>query len=171
MEDLNNSNLVDLIKEINYQEAYSYDKRVDLFNKYFIPTSMNFFNPIYELAKFIIDRRSYYKSDTSDYQSFNNGTYSCYSHSGAVASSFNKNFNKNHKENKSLVKIYPNGRIGILAYFRKDTVDIEYESKLILMFNTDKTISIKYNTSDIKIPRNLYDLIDEWLVDFGYNKW
>lgn len=49
-------NLESLIKEINYQEEYSYDKRADLFNTYSISTSQNFFNPIYELTKFICDR-------------------------------------------------------------------------------------------------------------------
>jgi hypothetical protein len=159
------NSLVALIKEIDYQETYSYEKRVDLFNKYCIPTHLKFFNPIYELAKFILDRRSYYKSEHSDYESFGKGSYSCYSHSGNVMSSFNKDFSEKKSET---VKVSINGNITIYGYDRNTSKHLP-----VLRFNTSKTIAILYNhfSNGINIPRNLYDLIDEWLVDFGYNKW
>ena len=46
--------LKELIIDIDYQKHYSYDKRIDLFNKYQISPSSKFFVPIWELAQFII---------------------------------------------------------------------------------------------------------------------
>ena len=50
----NKMDLKELIIDIDYQKHYSYDKRIDLFNKYQISPSSKFFVPIWELAQFII---------------------------------------------------------------------------------------------------------------------
>lgn len=74
-----------LAREINYQENYSYEERVDIFNKYNISTSTNFINPIMLLAHHLTYRGSW------------GGTVNYYgvSHSGAIMSNFNKDISKN----------------------------------------------------------------------------
>lgn len=164
-------NLESLIKEINYQEEYSYDKRADLFNTYSISTSQNFFNPIYELAKFICDRRSYYKSEISSYESYQKGCFnSCYSHSGNIASAFNKTWNTVKPEFQT-VKLYKTGMIRVYGLSKGLTLDVPNKLVPLLDFNVDKTVTIHALSAPNTIPRNLYDQIDRWLLDFGYAKW
>lgn len=156
-----------LVKEIDYQKEYSYEKRVDLMNKYAISTSQKYFNLIYELGKFIVgDRRiskSSYKEDNIFYGRHN----SCYSHTGAVMSRFN-NQSYNLKNHQATVRIDGNS---ILLY---TTV---YDSKLtklkpFLSFDLEfKTFSIRDGAGSVKIRREVYREIDNWLVDFGFEKW
>jgi len=56
-----------LIIDIDYQEKYDYEKRVDLFNKYGISVSEKFFVPIWGLSNYIaslcgILSKNYYPS-------------------------------------------------------------------------------------------------------------
>ncbi len=148
--------LRELIKEVNYQETYSYDKRVDLFNKYGISAGLNFFNPIYELTRFILGDSEYHNR------------YSMYSHGGHIASSFNEDF-KTGKSKK--VKVFDTGTISVLR-----SVDNTDEYKAVLRFHADKTIRVYHNTwavsvSSFTVKRNLYELIDQWLIDFEFEKW
>lgn len=163
--------LSELAKEINYSEEYSEDIKIDLFNKYAIPRHQEFINPLFELTKVLVDKRSYSKSvyTDSEHEHFNNGKYSCYSHSGAVASAFNENIKLN-KANE--INITPNGNIIVNGYNRTT----QKHEKLI-RFTVDKRIIIyklalnSFNES-FEIPRkNLYDVVDEFLIDFGYEKW
>lgn len=158
-------NLKDLIKEINYQEAYSYDRRVDLFNKYAISTAQKAFNPIYELAKFIIDKRTILNVSYKEEPITSQGLYTPYSHSGALLSTFNEEVKQ---DKSSFVKHFEDkGTIYIYGYSGAERKHIP-----ILIFNEkDKTITIKRISLGFIISRNLYDQIDEWLIDFGYEKW
>lgn len=93
MENSKDNNLIQLeqfeklAKEVDYQKTYSYEKRVDIFNKYGISTSINYVNPIMLLASYLCERGGW------------EGAYSTrrfygVSHSGAVLSNFNKEFEK-----------------------------------------------------------------------------
>src|SRR6188768_45766 len=83
------SSISELVQELDYQEKYSYEQRVDLFNKYGISTSKKYLNPIMLLSEHI--RKMDYVSKTHGFQ------YYGMSHSGAVKT----NFNKQVSENKS----------------------------------------------------------------------
>lgn len=72
-----------LAREINYQEEYSYEQRVAIFNKYHISTSKKFINPIMLLAEHLHRGHNHY----SEYSGF---YFYGVSHSGAIATSFNK---------------------------------------------------------------------------------
>jgi len=85
------NNFGDLVKELDYQSEYCYDKRVDLFNKYHISTATKFINPIMLLTEHLIRGGRGYCENS---QLWFNGM----SHSGAVMSAFNENF----KSGKSL---------------------------------------------------------------------
>jgi len=75
----------DLIKELDYPSKYSYDKRVDLFNKYQISTATKFINPIMLLTEHLLRGRF-------DYHKNSQFWFYGVSHSGAVATAFNENF-------------------------------------------------------------------------------
>lgn len=158
-----------LIEEINYQEKYTYEQRVDFFNKYHISQTQKFFNPIYELAKFIVGDRGpakkYYINQNDPDQGFYNA---CYSHSGAVASSFNKTTDRSQTNKEASVRV-TDDKIGIYAYM--SSVQGGRILKPFLWFHDDKTISITDHCHGVKIKRDLYNLIDQWLIDFGYEKW
>lgn len=82
-----------LIGEIDYQDI-DYDTRVDLFNKYKIPTSQKYFNPIFGMCSIV--------ADMLDINQTNRRIYSYgMSHSGAILSSFNNTFNLDKDKNKS----------------------------------------------------------------------
>lgn len=150
-------NLNELVVELDYQSHFSYEKRTELFNKYGISTSQCFFNPIMELATFA--------TEMSTYKYRSNLRIGGYSHSGAVASSFNESFKNGDKKN-DYVKIYPNG-IHIYKYNR-----VKQTFEALVSFMNNKTVQIKQMPSySLVIERDFYDKIDEWLIDFGYEKW
>lgn len=161
-------NFNSLVEEFDYQTKFSYEKRVDLFNKYSISTSQKFFNPIFELAAFIINPRILYDSQFDKTEpKYCPNIPKCYSHSGAVATSFNSDV----KENKSNhVKIHKNG-VYLYRYYR----DKEEYRSYFTFNNESKTFTIKnvdfFNDASIRIERDIYSKIDEWLIDFGYEKW
>lgn len=69
---------LELVQEIDYQARFTYEERVDLFNKYQIYTSIKFFNPIMVLSEYLFTEKD----------------FRCHgmSHSGAVQTAFNKEF-------------------------------------------------------------------------------
>jgi hypothetical protein len=149
-----------LIKEVNYQEEYSYDKKIELFNKYGISTALNFFNPIYELAKFILGDNNNPRIG-----------YCPYSHSGNIASSFNENFKKGKSDK---IKLHDNGSITISKYEEtKINDDYIWEYKPVIRFlSAGKTVKIfSYDNFGVSVKRGLYESIDQWLIDFGYENW
>lgn len=149
--------LRELIKEVNYQDSYNYDKRVFLFNKYGISAGQEFFNPIYELTKFILNDS-------------NGNEYSMYSHSAYVASCFNDKIKTKNHEN---IKVFDNGVIQIFRYIRYRTDKDKTHTVLMTYFPNGKTVKIfptEYERG-INVRRGLYESIDEWLVDFGFEKW
>lgn len=159
--------LKDLVKEIDYQKEYSYEKRVDLMNKYAISTSQKYFNLIYELGKFIVGDRRISEHSSNEHNIFYGQHNSCYSHTGAVMSGFN---NQSHsiKNHQATVRVHNSS---IILYTR---VYVSGESKLkpFLSFDLDsRTFSIKEAANSVRIRRCIYDEIDEWLIDFGFEKW
>jgi hypothetical protein len=69
---------LELVQEIDYQARFTYEERVDLFNKYNIYTSIKFFNPIMVLSEYLFIDKGFRCSGMS--------------HSGAVQTAFNKEF-------------------------------------------------------------------------------
>ena len=69
---------LELVQEIDYQARFTYEERVDLFNKYKIYTSIKFFNPIMVLSEYLFTDKDFRCNGMS--------------HSGAVQTAFNKEF-------------------------------------------------------------------------------
>jgi hypothetical protein len=147
-----------LIIDIEYQKNYSYEKRVDLFNKYGVSVSEKFFVPIWGLSNYI----------TSLCGILSKNYYPSYGHGQTVLQNIvttgEKVRIKTFEQNENIIDIYfsfPN---------------IERDQKLgslrkVIRFHLkDKTVSLNnYGHLNIcKIPRDFYQKIDEWLVDFGF---
>ena len=156
-----------LCQEIDYQKTYPYDKRVDFFNKYNIPTTQVAFNPILELAQFAYG---------SSFQL--GGRPHGYSHSGATFSSFNNSL-KDPKKGKILLSnsyiwIFEN-RIKVFRYIPgsynepvekryKPFITFDSKTKEVSLIGTD-------GISGTRVRKTLYQDIDEFLIDFGYEAW
>lgn len=156
--------LKDLVIEEKYQERYSYDKRCELFNKHAISTAQVAFNPIYELAKFTLR-----KAQMNSYQRFLWQHGSIYTHSGTLLSEFNEKYSQGREK---LVRWNEeNQAIDIYGKNEHDKNDWTYVPMLSFRLKT-KTISLHPNRFvEFNISRDLYDQIDQWLLDFEYEKW
>ena len=113
-----NMNLLELVKDIDYQKRFSYEQRAFLFNEYQIPTNTKFLVPIWELAQYIVSIDSYNKK-----------SFSCFGHGQTI---LNKDLGKKIADNKELRigvdskktaitirALEPNGRdIGIYGKWR-----------------------------------------------------
>jgi len=73
----------DLCAEIDYQSVYTYEQRVDFFNKYKLSTAKKFINPVMLLTEHLLKAGGQY----TEYSGFE---FNGISHSGAVQSAFNK---------------------------------------------------------------------------------
>lgn len=153
--------LVELIKDIDYQNQYSYERRVELFNKYQISVSEKFFVPIWGLSQYVLELTGY------TYEKY----YPSYGHGQRI---LDTNLIDKCSDRKNRIW-YTNNQIFIKRYVANVISEPEMGTlRNVMKFNlTDKTISVF--SFDMKfcyrIPRNLYDKIDEWLVDFGFDKW
>ncbi len=162
--------LRELVKEINYQESFDYDKRVELFNKYKISTTKNFINPIIELSRFILHGRY-----LTDYDRIGG-----YSHSGAIKSTFNNELKLKKDSTTTIENNYVRVSEKVIQFLQFDPKDIgnpDRKSRPVLWYHfDDKTISItklayEYVSSSFRIERDMYDKIDTFLIDFGYEAW
>jgi hypothetical protein len=151
-----------LIIDIDYQKQYDYEKRVDLFNKYGISVSEKFFVPIWGLANYITSLCGILSKDY----------YPSYGHGQSVLS------NIDTKSEKSRIKTWEqnDNLIDIFYHFPNVERHEKYGNlRKVIRFNIkEKTISLNNHghLSVCKIPRNLYQKIDEWLFDFGFeNEW
>lgn len=145
---------LELVQEIDYQARFTYEERVDLFNKYQLYTSIKYFNPIMVLSEFL----------------FTDKDFRCYgmSHSGAVQSGFNKEF----KEGLSkYVKLHTS------------TTTFDYYQVFHVRYNPTKhvcTVSFRVKDDSITIILNyiekftfkkgecMYERCNSFLKDFKY---
>lgn len=151
-----------LIEDIDYQSKYTYEQRADLFNKYQIPTNTKFLVPIWELAQFIVTLGNYNKK-----------TFSGYGHGQNI---LNKDLKKNIEDNKELRIELSQNYITIRAIDNNAKKVGRYgRFRNMVIFNLENsTVKIARRVlflGSYEIPRDLYQKIDEWLIDFGYNKW
>jgi len=149
----------ELIAVVNYQD-FSIKKRAELFNKYQIPVHVKHFIPAMYLKDYILllcccsDQR---KPLTS------------FGHAQLVCMNRTVTEVKSGSNNQTYV-----GFNGSIIRFRS-YVALDGEYRPYLSFHTDdNTVSfhnnIEWRYNRIKIPRDLYKKIDEWLIDFGYLK-
>lgn len=157
-------NLLDLVKEIEYQDLYSYEKRVDLFNKYHISTSTKYINPIMLLSEHI--RRNgtpFYQFDSFHFQGV--------SHSGAVQTAFNKEITEGKNR---YVEIREMGKMTIVKIYNSIYMNGKREMKQILLFKEIKEtgkVSFKLiNAYDFFPKRGFcyYEWAEEFCKDFNF---
>lgn len=162
---LNTKNMMDLKKLIcdaDYQQAYTYEQRARLFNKYQIPTNTKFLVPIWELAQFIISL-----------EKINTKTFSGFGHGQTI---LNRELSSNIDVKKELRIGVRNERIVIRMYVpnaKEIPTYGKYRNALTFELKT-KTICISrsiIHVGSYEIVRDLYSKIDEWLNDFGYENW
>lgn len=157
--------LKELVKEIDYQKSYDYDKRCELFNKYQIPVTLKAFNPILELTTIA---KGYTISKNRP---------SGYSHSGATFSAFNESLKNPNKGiiilqnnyvriTEKIITIYEyNGYDDKIKEIKfKPIVAFDLKDKIIRLIGTDKIWGAS-------VKRTLYQDIDQFLIDLGYSKW
>lgn len=155
--------LEDLTKEMEYQKSYSYENRVDIFNKYKISTSTSYINPIMLLS-------SHIRRCGSEYFNYDSGMFQGVSHSGAVQSAFNKEF----KVDKSkYVKVRKGSQLNIYEIFNYSYNKREMEKVMIFRENVE-TGAVKFkicNPVDFFPKRGFcfYEWAEEFLKDFGFS--
>lgn len=157
--------LQELIVDINYQQKYDYEKRVDLFNKYQISPSSKFFVPIWELGQFIISNNMPNKN--SFVFSFGHGQ-----------NILNNSLDRDVADKKELrIGLTSTGKSIMIRRYIADAKSIptfgKYRNAIRFDLNT-KTISLCSGLTEFgsyQVARDLYQKIDEWLVDFGYETW
>lgn len=151
----------ELIIDIDYQKKYSYEKRVDLFNKYGISVSENFFVPIWGLSNYITDLCGIMPKKF--YPSFGHGQTVL----SKIDTTSDKSRIKTYEKNENIVDIF--------YHFPNVERNEKYGNlrKVIRFHIKEKTISINnYTYLDLcKVPRDLYQKIDEWLNDFEFNNY
>lgn len=155
-----------LIVELDYQKEFTYEQRVDFFNKWSISTSTKFFNPIMSLfsliEKLIIDR-----SDLREYDLQNYGV----SHSGAVMTAFNKKIKSNSLE---LIKIkIDNENLLVIDFFRYNYGESgetkKYTRKGLFRVDRDGIFTFKLINADIWFKENMsnpFPTINDFINDF-----
>ncbi|AFF28273.1 gp275 [Sphingomonas phage PAU] len=85
------NSILEMVKEVDYQKEYDYDKRVELFNKYHISTSLSYINPIMLLTERLLNPGM---SFSRFYQ------FDCWgtSHHGAVKTAFNQKIKEDRSD-------------------------------------------------------------------------
>ena len=157
--------LTKLITDVDYQVEYNYEKRVDLFNKYKISPASKFFVPIWELAQFIISNNMPNKN--SFVFSFGHGQ-----------NILNNSLDKDVENKKELrIGLTPTGKSIVIRRYVSEAKSIptygKYRNALRFDLNS-RTISLcneLLHSGSYQISRDLYEKIDEWLIDFGFEKW
>ena len=168
----NDLNLSDLLVDIDYQNYFSYEERVDIFNKYGYSTAMRFFTPIYHLTWFIFNQIG-----------CNEETTYGYGHGKTILDTTllerAKKFLPDSTFKYKLIN--PNKEYLYFRYLRErniKTTDGDYvslDSGVHLWNNktlpTKDSLSIKIQSYSQNIQRvDIYALVDEWLRYFKYIK-
>lgn len=150
--------LRDLLIDIDYQEKFTYEQRVDYFNKYGYSTAMLFFTPAYHLSNYIISFLGY---SPDNRWGFGHGKCildtklleTATDYIGKPTSYFQYKQMSTQEYLKSGTAFYTGRSKTSIKYWLKD------EEELV----------IKLVDGDFRIPRvDIYEKIEEWLKDFKY---
>lgn len=158
---MENQDMTKLVIDLDYQHRFDYEKRVDLFNKYQIPTNTKYFVPIWELSQFLMKEQGKY--------------FGYFGHGQTILNTKFENEVVNHKIMR--IGINKDGKsIVIRKYFHgvKEVPTLGKYRNMLRFDLTNRTISVtKFLIESylFSFDRDLYDRIDEWLIDFGFNKW
>ena len=147
--------LKDLLIDKDYQKEFTYEERVDIFNKYGYSTSMLFFTPIYHFTTLIMK-----------YMGYNINQSYGYGHGKTILDKtmFEKALNANPLERKILYKIIKENK----EYLRFPFSDFAIKGT-IQYWLENEDLTIKINDMSCKVPKiNIYEKIEEWLIDFKY---
>lgn len=151
-----------LIIELDYQSEFSYEQRVDFFNKWGVSTATKYFNPIMSLAELI---EKLYINNSIDFNEWDLQNYGL-SHSGAVMSAFNNQI----KENTSkLLKIHIDSTNLLVLHFHK-YISSEKEFKLKILFRVkDNIFAFKLFDVDMWFPhkKDYSEVIEDFINDFS----
>lgn len=157
--------LSDLLIDIDYQKV-SYEQRVDNFNKYGYSTSMKFFTPAFQLARYIL---SYFGFDDEKQYGYGHGKYVLDIKLLENATKMDPNApfkykrfddDNPHIRNKEFLKVPTSiyGCNAVRIWLKRDEsldVNIDYRAGT--------------NSFSISVPKvDIYQKIDEWLTHFGY---
>lgn len=155
------NNLADLCIEVDYQSQYSYEKRVDLFNKYSISTTHKFINPILLLTEFLLSQGDLER----------NFKYYGMSHSGNVKSAFNDDFKKGKSKYVEFAKIGELMKRYKVFHLEYNGVKRIQVCKITFFEHIEKGVFFQLNNFTFKPKRNVcfYNLAEEFCLDFGYN--
>lgn len=146
----------ELVQEIDYQARFTYEERVDLFNKYHIPTSIKFFNPIMVLSEYLFTEKN----------------FRCYgmSHSGAVQTAFNKEFKAGESK---YVKLHTStATFDYYQVFHYRYNPSRHENKVSFRVK-DGEINIILNNIErfsLKKGECMYERCNNFLRDFKYSE-
>lgn len=157
-----NNLLKEICVELNYQERFSYEERVNLFNKYFINTSTKYLNPMLMLCDRI--------SSKGNHSKYNSGfSYFGMGHSGVLKTAFNDQI----KEGKSpYIKITREGNS--YSVFKYDS-----EAKIIKAYMSFHLINDEYKINIYNLKRffitnkdpiDFRVIVNEFLEDLKFNK-
>lgn len=153
----------ELVQEIDYQARFTYEERVDLFNKYHIPTSIKFFNPVMVMSEYLFC--SPYNAEGAIDRPLR-----CYgmSHSGAVQTAFNKEF----KEGKSkYVKLHiSTATFDYYQVFHYRYNPSRHENKVSFRVRENEINIILNNIERFTLKKGecLYERCNSFLRDFKY---
>jgi hypothetical protein len=169
---MNNFNLSDLLIDIDYQKQFTYEQRVDIFNKYGYSTSMLFFTPIYHLTTLIYNQCGFNENPSYGY---GHGKYTLDIKMLDKAKEFLSDAPYKYKlinENKEYLYFKYHRMYNIKTsggeYVTIDS-NIQIWNDKSLPIQEALTIKLKCVTQ--KVPRvDVYKLVNEWLTYFNYIK-
>lgn len=157
--------LLKLVEPVDYVKQYSYEQRVDHFNKYKItPVAKNWI-PIWELAQFIINMNM---------QNKNSYVFPYGHQQNILENSADRGI---EDKNEQRIVVTNTGKSIIIKRYVKEEISMPKYGKYrnAIRFDLEpKTISIfpsLANAGVFQISRGIYEKIDEWLMDFGYEYW
>lgn len=157
-----------LIVELDYQKEFTYDQRVDFFNKWGISTSTKYFNPIMALCTLIeLKVQNTSKEEFREYELCSYGM----SHSGNVMTAFNKDVKDENKTERFNIKI-DNERMLVLEFFKYVPYQTEPSKQFAkkVLFKITDTFSFKLFNTDLWFsnsnPVNVFPTIFDFITDF-----
>ena len=152
--------LNDLVVDINYQEKFTEDERFALWNKYQIHWETKFIIPIWLLSNYII--KICYVDVKKPSDEFGHGQRIL--NASLKKDTLSKGFGKAGKEKR--IRTFEHQKI--IVVYGWDT----YKNELVprIRYEVEKK-QLSIMGGKVYIPRDFYQKIDEWLEDFGYERW
>lgn len=147
-----------ICREIDYQQEYTYEQRVDLFNKYHISTSVKYVNLIMLLSRWLQNQGNFIPSTS----------YEGVSHSGHVLTAFNKQV----KEDKSnFVKFESVPIADRYSIFNYNSNTHTFDKKMLFVI-ADKYTKIRFYDFNFFAKKGVcfFALANEFLKDWGYEE-